>query len=182
MVPRHRALEPAEGATTKRISPHRSKTAIATSGVGGRIEDARAANRTARFRLGSIPTRRIARAMVPAMRRHSTKDDRYRCAQPHLTGGADKPVGFLQRSANILARSHCRAGFLFPCHEFTTRRGRGHEHRYLDIDSDPDVRGRIRSEPVGYGATLLATHKFSIQPDARVSASTRSTMAGARPT
>jgi hypothetical protein len=45
-------------------------------------------------------------------------------AQPRqISRRPDRPVGFLQRSANFLSRSHCWADFLFGCHEFTTGRG-----------------------------------------------------------
>jgi hypothetical protein len=42
---------------------------------------------------------------------------------PQISRWPGRPVGFLQRSANFLSRSHCGADFLFGCLEFTTGRG-----------------------------------------------------------
>jgi hypothetical protein len=66
-----------------------------------------------------------------------------------------RDVGFLRHLANIFARSHCWAIFLFECHHYNTSGGVQHECRGDSIDCDSNVRCRFCAGPLGHQARPL---------------------------
>src|SRR5262245_64547658 len=66
-----------------------------------------------------------------------------------------RAVGFLRHLANIFARSHCWAIFLFECHNKNTSGRRAHGCRDDSIDCDSGVRCRFCAGPLGHQAKTL---------------------------
>src|SRR5262249_52992001 len=65
----------------------------------------------------------------------------------------NSPVGFLRHLANVFARSHCWAIFLFGCRNQNTWGRAAHGRRDNSIDCDSDLRGRFCAGPIGQEAT-----------------------------
>ena len=66
-----------------------------------------------------------------------------------------RAVGFLRHLANIFARSHCWAIFLFECHNLEHVGGRAHGCRDDSIDCGFGVRCRFCAGPLGHQARPL---------------------------